>query len=1013
MKRKLFIVLTSILLAGLFCVPTAFAFDEQWEEIYRMPDGPYYYHHPRDTAHDSSGNLYVLGDDRVKKYTPDGILDTGWAGDGILGGKHGNKDDEFDTPSSIAIDGSDNLYISDTYNHRIKRYTPDGKLDTSWGGGDGIIGTQGSGPEQFSTSGGIAVDNLNNLYVADVNNNRVKRYTLDGSLDTSWGGGDGIIKDSIISGSEVYPTFVDVDDYGNLYIADIYEQIIRCTPNGVRDTSWGGGDGIIDCTDAAGSVTFSARGIAVDQSSNLYASDTYRVVRYSPNGDIDTSWGGGDGEIGTDGLEDDQFSYTNGLSVDASNNLFTCDNFRVKKHTSDGNLDISWCNRGVMSTGGTALHRFLCPHDVAVDENGNMYVADKINNCIKRYTQEFLLDTSWGNGGIIGGALGSGANDFYDPGYIELDAQNNLYVLDRLNYRIKRYTPDGLLDIAWAESGMITESYGTGNHQMSNPWGLTVDAFGYVYLPDTENHRIKRYTPSGELDTSWGGGDGIIGAGQGGGADQFYYPSGLAVDVSGNLYVADAGNFRIKRYTSSGVLDTSWGGGDGIIGGTQGDDIDQFENLYDIAVNPKTGAIYVVDTSNHRIVQYTQSGESPHCIYRFNDAMEYLDSPPFSLQATISFYQGRLYTACLENNYVMVLYDEENGSKLDNLSVFGETICGFDPNVFEYSVVVSKNATEVDISADPFYKYSTVSGIGTHTLSPSNSTKLTVTVTGENGCTQDYILNVLRDGKDVGLADLTVDGQTVSSFNEAKTNYTISAPYGREYIDIGAVGNKYCEEITGTGIVKLTGDTTVFNVVAKAIDGSARVYMLTIKKGSMDASWINAVMDGQKLGSGGISIVVPKGGKTLTLRVTLDDGTYIDLPVTLSVQTSDTTPTPQPSTQPTQSPVTTEAPETIPNTSDTADGEQFTASVDGVEMGNSVKMEVPQSGKCVIITIELPDGNTYDVPVELIPEGSVLDNAEDINVDSSSVFTWGWIVICVLGMAAVGFGVWVFLLKRK
>lgn len=91
----------------------------------------------------------------------------------------------------------------------------------------------------------------------------------------------------------------------------------------------------------------------------------------------------------------------------------------------------------------------------------------------------------------------------------------------------------------------------------------------------------------------------------------------------------------------------------------------------------------------------------------------------------------------------------------------------------------------------------------------------------------------------------------------------------------------------------------------------------------------------------------------------MDDGTYVDLPISLTVQTGGATPTPEPSTQPTtqptDSPAATEKPETIPDTSDTSDDQQFTASVDGVEMGSSIEMEVPRDGKVVLITIELPE----------------------------------------------------------
>lgn len=149
---------------------------------------------PIDTACDAAGNLYVVDMyyDRIKRYTPDGVLDTSWGGDGIVGGVNGSGLIDFDGISDITVDSSGNVYVSVIENHRVKRYTSNGMLDTSWGGGDAIIGGLGLGAGQFNGVSGGSVDSSGHLYVADLFGWSIERYTDTGELDTSWCG-DGVM----------------------------------------------------------------------------------------------------------------------------------------------------------------------------------------------------------------------------------------------------------------------------------------------------------------------------------------------------------------------------------------------------------------------------------------------------------------------------------------------------------------------------------------------------------------------------------------------------------------------------------------------------------------------------------------------------------------------------------------------------------------------------------------------------------------------------------------------------
>ena len=180
MKKKLSLILVLIFVLGIFYVPTASALGESWVALESMPtDIEVYLKEPQNVATDGADNLYVSDTDnnRVLKYASDGSLDTSWGGgDGIIGtGAEGNTPEQFNHPCGLVCDSAGNLYVADTGNHRIKRYTPQGVLDTSWGMNGIVGGTYGNAPDQFHYPIGVAVDSSNNLWIADTENHRIKR----------------------------------------------------------------------------------------------------------------------------------------------------------------------------------------------------------------------------------------------------------------------------------------------------------------------------------------------------------------------------------------------------------------------------------------------------------------------------------------------------------------------------------------------------------------------------------------------------------------------------------------------------------------------------------------------------------------------------------------------------------------------------------------------------------------------------------------------------------------------
>ena len=242
--------------------------------------------------------------------------------------------------------------------------------------------------------------------------------------------------------------------------------------------------------------------------------------------------------------------------------------------------------------------KFANPTQLAVDASGTVYVADWANSRIRKITPSGVVTTFAGSGtpGFADG-IGTSAQLNFPIG-VAVDASGTVYVADTDNNRIRKITSAGVVTTL-AGSGTVGSADGTGTTaQFSAPFSLTVDASGTVYVADTENHIIRVITPSGVVSTL--AGTGTPGFADGAGtAAQFYYPKDVAVDASGTVYVADYFNSRIRAITPSGMVSTF--AGTGTAGFADGTDTSaQFNFLSGVAVDA-SGTVYVADSGNRRI----------------------------------------------------------------------------------------------------------------------------------------------------------------------------------------------------------------------------------------------------------------------------------------------------------------------------------------------------------------------------------------------------------------------------
>ena len=330
-----------------------------------------------------------------------------------------------------------------------------------------------------------------------------------------------------------------------------------------------------------------------------------------PSGVVSTL--AGSGTFGyTDGTGTSaKFDYPPGVAVDGAGNVYVADqgNNRIRKITASGvvsTLAGSGTPGNADGTGTSA--QFSYPYGVAVDGAGNVYVADQGNNRIRKITASGVVSTLAGSTSGYTDGTGTSAQ-FNNPYGVAVDGAGNVYVADRYNDRIRKITTSGVVSTLAGSTNGYTDGTGT-SAQFYNPFGVAVDGAGNVYVADLYNHRIRKITASGVVSTL--AGNGTYGYTDGTGTSaKFNRPTGIAVDGAGNVYVADLSNHRIRKITTSGVVSTLAGSTYGYTDGTGTSA--KFYYPSGVAVDG-AGNVYVADYHNHRIRKITFCSETTETI---------------------------------------------------------------------------------------------------------------------------------------------------------------------------------------------------------------------------------------------------------------------------------------------------------------------------------------------------------------------------------------------------------------
>lgn len=561
-------------------------------------------------AVDQRGNLYIADTDghRIRRVTPDGRISTvaGSGRPGFSGDEGPAVAARLHAPYSVAVDPDGNLYIADTYNHRIRKVGQDGRIRTVAGTGE--KGSAESGlalTSQLMAPRNLAFDAAGNLFVSEFEGHRVRRISPDGRIRTVAGTGVAGFKGDGGPAELAQlsrPAGIAVDRLGTIYISDTDNRVVRRVIGGTIDSAvplnWN--------YDGGASV-------AVDPSGALVVSDeAYRIRRTDSQGRLQLfagsgspSYNGEDKPASEAGLAPRAFTFDSAGNcyVAEPNRIRKIEAGRVRSVAGDGSF-------GFRGDGGLATRALLFqPSGIALGPDGDLLIADSGNHRLRRVNGAGMIHTLAGP--PESGALLTLPVALNTPEGLAVDSGYNLLVTDPQGFQVLKISPSGQADPIGGKLGRCV-ALGADNNSIDDvpvclPMAIAAGPAGSVYIADTGHHRVLKVAPGGTARTYAGNGSQGF-AGDGGKANlaQLNNPAGLAVDGAGNLYIADRDNHRVRRVDENGIIETVAGNG---IQGFSGDGGPAREASLDfgsygwrpgLAVDAE-GNLYISDCRNHRV----------------------------------------------------------------------------------------------------------------------------------------------------------------------------------------------------------------------------------------------------------------------------------------------------------------------------------------------------------------------------------------------------------------------------
>ena len=584
---------------------------------------------PAGLCSDPAGNLYVAdrNNHRVRRIDTSGIVTTvagtgtpDWGGDGGPAvAAHLNY------PSDVVCDGKGNLYISDRSNNRIRRVDSSGVISTVVGlglpefGGDFGLATDAFLKYPF----GIDLDKKGNLYIADRGNNRVRKVDAEGIITTVAGDGTHFFSGDYgpaTRASLAYPTDVIVDDQGHLYIADRNNnRVRRVDPLGIITTVMGiGGYEYNGDNEIASETTLHLPfALALSRDGKLIVVDrnhfrirgmdlkSHSITTLAGNG---SSWFRGDGGPGTGAT----LEFPSGMAVDSKGNIIFSDKMHNRLRFIDPKGFIytlaGMGNQGNEGDDGPASEASLfLPGAMAVDQKDNIYfVSPQGSSMFVRKIDSQGEITHFAGNGMLGDKGDGGLALQASFGVIQdiaVDSQGNVYLADLTNRKVRKVDAEGIV------TTLASDTWVKIVDEEIHPNGIAVNKLGEIFISDSGSSKIRKIDRDQNVTTFAGTGE-FSDSGDGGPAIQagIRSPGGLTFSPSGELYIAEETSHRIRKIDQEGRIMHVAGTGFAGYGGDGGPATQaQLKSPYRMVFD-KEGNLYFSDRDNNRIRKIDRQG---------------------------------------------------------------------------------------------------------------------------------------------------------------------------------------------------------------------------------------------------------------------------------------------------------------------------------------------------------------------------------------------------------------------
>ncbi len=584
---------------------------------------------PQSVFVDQNSNLFIAdaGNHRIIYFRKDSLFGFPVAGNNGIG----NRANQLNSPTGIAVDATGNMYIADRGNNRIQRWALFDSVGYTVAGS--ANGSGGSALNQLQLPAGIAFDNIGAMYVTDSRNNRVQKFTVGTAIDT--------VLQTRIPGAYTllassFSGCVTGSPTANLAMAPTLK--IKASATTICEGSAAilkvSGAGNYKWTPALG-LNFTDKDSIVSAPSNTTqytvaslpvdgcsaAADVIITVSKQPKMNIigQNCIGGGElnltsvprlksatwflndslikttnallnkrgitvagGLIG--GTDSTKFGRPTFVFVDQQSVLYICDqwNHRIQKWMPGAKIGITVA--GGKGAGSNA-NQLKNPTGIYVDSKGVVYIADTENDRIQKWMPG---DTT---GTTIAGGKGRGiaADQLSYPTSVFVDPYNNIYIADALNARIQLWEPGSIKGKTVAGGNFS----GAAANQLSVPTGVFVDHLGNIFIADTQNDRIQKWMQGDVVGTTVAGG-----AGKGDNLNQTNAPVNVFMDGSNQLYITEGGTaHRVKKWTIGATAGEIIAGGMGLGVGAE-----QLNSPGNAMLDPN-GNLYITDMNNFRVQQ--------------------------------------------------------------------------------------------------------------------------------------------------------------------------------------------------------------------------------------------------------------------------------------------------------------------------------------------------------------------------------------------------------------------------